>query len=99
MAEPESGRKRPPLIDLGGFILLVGFILFGVSFTQGFTWQALALMVAGLACAVAGKELAHKRRGTSNLSTFWVDGSSRVPLVDPLNNPPSHTRNVRPDGG
>ena len=97
MAEPDSS-KRAPLIDLGGFIVLVGFTLFAVSFTQGFTWQALALMVAGLACAVGGRELAHKRRGTSHLSTFSVGGHSQAPRVDPLNNPPSHTRSMHSDG-
>ena len=97
MAEPELGRKRPPLIDLGGLIALVGFILFGVSFTQGFTWQALALMVAGLACAVAGMELARKRRGTGNLSIFSSDAHARVPVLDPLDNPASHTRSTHSD--
>src|SRR5262249_39083236 len=97
MAQPASGHKRPPFIDLGGFIVLVGFILFAASFTQGFSWQALALMVAGLACAVGGRELAQKRRGTSHLSTFSVEGSARVPVLDPLDNPTSHTRSVPPD--
>jgi hypothetical protein len=97
MVEPDFGRKRPPLIDLGGFVVLVGFILFALSFTQGFTWQALALLVAGVATAVAGKELAHKRRGTSKLSAFSADRSSPVPLVDALSNPPSHTRSTHSD--
>lgn len=97
MVAPEFGRKRRPLIDLGGFIVLVGFILFVVSFTQGFTWQALVLMVAGLATAVAGMQLAQKRRGTSMLSPFSADGGSSVPVVDPLSNPPSHTRSMHSD--
>jgi hypothetical protein len=78
-------------------MILLGFILFAASFTQGFTWHALALMVAGLACAVGGKALADKRRGTSNLGTFFVDGFSRARLVDQLTNPPSHTRKMQSD--
>ena len=96
MAEPEAG-KRPPLIDLGGFIVLLGFILFAASFTLGFTWEALALMVVGLACAVAGRELAHKRRGTSYFSAFSTDANSQAPRVDQLGNPPSHTHSVHSD--